>query len=130
MKESEIKDFEKLLENLEKQGWHPMVCDTPVPFYDNDVMTDTDPTHVEPWEPNVTTLVDFDSKWKSLLSANTPIPTDPNDNREIGVYEGGAYSSKGIYRGAFNCRMRTNHYPTFCKVCQHALRDLIDFYTR
>ena len=38
MKESEIKDFEKLLENLEKQGWHPMVCDTPVPFYDNDVM--------------------------------------------------------------------------------------------
>ena len=38
MKESEIKDFEKLLEDLEKQGWHPMVCDTPVPFYDNDVM--------------------------------------------------------------------------------------------
>ena len=38
MKESEIKDFEQLLENLEKQGWHPMVCDTPVPFYDNDVM--------------------------------------------------------------------------------------------
>ena len=38
MKESEIKDFEQLLENLEKQGLHPMVCDTPVPFYDNDVM--------------------------------------------------------------------------------------------
>ncbi len=99
-------------------------------FYDNDVMTDTYPTNVEPWEPNVTTLVDFDSKWRSLLPANTPIPTDPNDNREIGVYEGGAYSSKGIYRGAFNCRMRTNHYPTFCMVCQQALRDLIDFYTK
>jgi len=38
MRQSEIKDFEQLLENLEKQGWHPMVCDTPVPFYDNDVM--------------------------------------------------------------------------------------------
>lgn len=99
-------------------------------FYDNDVMTDTYPTHVEPWEQNVTTLVDFDSKWKKLLPTNTPIPTDPTDNREIGVYEGGAYSSKGIYRGAFNCRMRTNHYPTFCKVCQHALSELIDFYTK
>ena len=99
-------------------------------FYDNDVMTDTYPTHVEPWEQNVTTLVDFDSKWKKLLPTKTPIPTDPTDNREIGVYEGGAYSSKGIYRGAFNCRMRTNHYPTFCKVCQHALSELIDFYTK
>ena len=99
-------------------------------FYDNDVMTDTYPTNVEPWEQNVTTLVDFESKWKNLLPANIPIPTDPTDNREIGVYEGGAYSSKGIYRGAFNCRMRTNHYPTFCKVCQHALSELIDFYTK
>ena len=99
-------------------------------FYDNDVMTDTYPTNVEPWEQNVTTLVDFESKWKNLLPSNTPIPTDPTDNREIGVYEGGAYSSKGIYRGAFNCRMRTNHYPTFCKVCQHALSELIDFYTK
>lgn len=99
-------------------------------FYDNDVMTDTYPTHVEPWEQNVTTLVDFDSKWKKLLPADTPVPTDPTDNREIGVYEGGAYSSRGIYRGAFNCRMRTNHYPTFCKVCQNALSELIDFYTK
>ena len=38
MRQSEIKDFEKLLESLERAGWHPMVCDTPVPFYDNDVM--------------------------------------------------------------------------------------------
>lgn len=100
-------------------------------FYTNDVMTDTYPTGVEPWEPNVTTLVDFDSKWKKLLPKDTPIPTSAEDtDRAIGVYEGGAYSSKGIYRGAFNCRMRTNHYPTFCAVCENALREMIDFYTK
>ncbi len=36
MKASEL-DFEQLLEVLEKDGRRPMVCDTPVPFYDNKV---------------------------------------------------------------------------------------------
>ncbi len=27
-----------MLEDLERQGWEPMVCDSPVPFYDNAVM--------------------------------------------------------------------------------------------
>lgn len=37
MNSVEIKDFEKLMESLEKAGWHPMVCDTPIPFFDNEV---------------------------------------------------------------------------------------------
>ena len=38
MKKSDKKDFQRLLEDLERQGWEPMVCDSPVPFYDNAVM--------------------------------------------------------------------------------------------
>ena len=38
MKKSDKKDFQELLEDLERQGWQPMVCDSPVPFYDNAVM--------------------------------------------------------------------------------------------
>lgn len=38
MKKSDKKDFQRLLEDLERLGWQPMVCDTPVPFYDNEVM--------------------------------------------------------------------------------------------
>ena len=34
----EVTDFEKLFEDLERQGWQPMVCDSPVPYYDNAVM--------------------------------------------------------------------------------------------
>ena len=33
------------------------------------------PHDVEPWEPNLTTLVHFDEKWKDMLPAHTPIPT-------------------------------------------------------
>ncbi len=101
-------------------------------FYDDDVMTDTYPLNIEPWEPNITTLVNFTAKWKDMLPANVPIPTPTSKraNYPIGVYEGGGYSSKGVYRPAFNCRMRTNSYPAFCPVCQRAIRQLIDFYTQ
>ena len=101
-------------------------------FYDDDVMTDTYPTDVEPWEQNVTTLTNFASKWKDLLPAQTPIPTPAADCGlyPIGVFEGAAYSAKGIYRGSYNCRMRTNEYPEFCPICQRAIRRLIDFYTK
>lgn len=100
-------------------------------FYDNDVMTDTYPLDIEPWEQNITTQVHFDSKWKDMLPKGTPNPTPVNQKEKypVGVFEGGGYSAKGIYRPAYNCRMRTNENPEFCPVCQRALRRLIEFYT-
>ena len=100
-------------------------------FYEQDVMSDVYPLTVEPWEANITTLVKFESKWKHLLKSGTPIPTPSKDSKRfpIGVYEGGGYAFKGIYRPADNCRMRTNTYPEFCPVCQAALLKLIKFYT-
>lgn len=100
-------------------------------FYDNGVMTDTYPLDIEPWEQNISTQVDFAAKWKDMLSENTPVPTpaEVSENYPTGVYEGGGYSAKGIFRPAENCRMRTNEYPAFCPVCQRALRRIIEFYT-
>ena len=100
-------------------------------FYDNDVMTDTYPLDIEPWEQNISTQVDFAAKWKDMLSENTPVPTpaEVSENYPTGVYEGGGYSAKGIFRPAENCRMRTNEYPALCPVCQRALRRIIEFYT-
>lgn len=100
-------------------------------FYDYDVMTDTYPLDIEPWEQNISTQVDFAAKWKDMLSENTPVPTpaEVSENYPTGVYEGGGYSAKGIFRPAENCRMRTNEYPAFCPVCQRALRKIIEFYT-
>ena len=31
------KELKEIFEKLEQQGWKPMLCDTPVPFYDNEV---------------------------------------------------------------------------------------------
>lgn len=101
-------------------------------FYDNDVMTDTYPLDIEPWEQNISTCVNFTSKWKDMLTKDTPIPTPTAESKKypVGVYEGGGYSAKGIYRPADNCRMRTNEYPVFCPVCQRDIQRIIDFYTK
>lgn len=93
------------------------------------------PHDVEPWEKNITTMVDFDSKWKSMVKKGTPIPTPLSKKAKevvskIGVFEGAGYSVKGVYRGVQDCRMRINETPDFCPVCKQALTDIIDFYTK
>ena len=83
----------------------------------------------EPWEPNITTLVDFDKKWKDLLPKNTPVPTPLDDKfkEKTVVFEGGGYLSKGIYRPMDNCMMR-NYHP-FCPACQRGITQMINFLT-
>lgn len=106
------------------------------------------PSDTEPWEPNITTLADFGSKWEDMLAKGTPIPTSPaqlpnhkgnlsakdlkklNDaTRKLGVFEGAGNQSKGCYRPAQVCRMRINEVDDFCPVCQRAIRRITDFYT-
>ncbi len=86
---------------------------------------------VEPWEPNITTLINFDKKWKSMVKKTTPIPTPRKDKyaKTIGVYEGGGYMSKGIYSPYIDCRMKTNDAKGFCPVCEAAIRKVIQFYS-
>jgi len=128
----------------------------------------------EPWEPNITTMADFASKWQDMLPAGTVLPngdvveykpdglgsrilnrlrggreasaqagragasrqTRPAARRArrrsiegVGIFEGGGYQSKGVWRGAEDCRMRTNSADAFCPVCQQAITDIINFYT-
>ena len=73
----------------------------------------------EPWEQNITTLFDFESKWKDMLDAG-----------EAKLLEGAGYQSKGVYRGFEDCRMHTNRAEAFCPVCQRAIGRVIEFYTR
>lgn len=89
------------------------------------------PSEVEPWEPNLTTLKDFNVKWKDMIDAKTPVPTPQTRIyiNKVGVFEGAGYSLKGVYRPMQDCRMRTNEYPEFCPVCHRALERLINFYT-
>lgn len=83
----------------------------------------------EPWEPNITTLVDFDSKWADMVEEGVEIPTavtsERTKNYTVGVYEGGGYRSKGIYRPTDVCRMRNNTAERFCPVCERAIERVI-----
>jgi len=72
----------------------------------------------EPWEPNLTTKATTPIKWENLINEG-----------KAGLYEGGGYLKKGVWRGSENCRMRSNEEPDFCAVCQQALIQLINFYT-
>ncbi|MBQ3382341.1 MAG: peptidase M64 [Bacteroidales bacterium] len=106
-------------------------------FYDDG--TDQYDLHTEPWEPNITTLVNFDSKWKNLVEksgivtkADQRLPayrTLVESDYKVGIYEGGGYLSEGIYRPFPTCRMRDNTYPLFCPVCQRAISRMIDYQT-
>lgn len=84
----------------------------------------------EPWEPNLTTLVNFQQKWKHMLPPETPVPTPvaEKDNYKLGAYEGGGYMTKGIYRPSFDCTMKSISYNNFCPVCSDALTRKIESY--
>jgi len=85
----------------------------------------------EPWEPNLTTLVDFNRKWKSMIDKSTPVPTPRKDkfSKTVGVYEGGGYMNKGIYSPYIDCRMKSNVAKGFCPVCEESIRKVIYFHT-
>ncbi|MDD4031872.1 MAG: M64 family metallopeptidase [Bacteroidales bacterium] len=84
---------------------------------------------VEPWEPNITTLVDFNRKWADMLPAGIQIPTpvEAAYNQTVGLFEGGGYVAKGIFRPYDQCRMRSNK-SDFCPVCVRAIEKMIKYY--
>ena len=86
---------------------------------------------IEPWEPNITSLVDFGSKWKDMVEKRTPIPTPriAKYQQKVGAFEGGGYLSKGMYSPMQDCRMNSIDSNDFCPVCTRAIERMIRFYT-
>lgn len=87
--------------------------------------------NLEPSDPNITTLVNFESKWKDMLDENTPVPTPqtPKFKDKVGVFEGAGYMKKGIYRPKQDCLMNHFNCDEFCPVCKRAIIKMIDFYS-
>ncbi len=111
-------------------------------FYDDQYET-MYPADTEPWEPNLTTLVNFGSKWQDMLGGDVAgardevvngvrisVPDGKDLYTKVGVYEGGGYQSKGVYRPTQECRMKINEAPVFCPVCDRAIRRIVDYYTK
>jgi hypothetical protein len=97
-------------------------------YYDSEVSYENYyPMDVEPWEPNITTMVNFNEKWKKLLHPETPVPTPPVQqfSNIVGVFEGGGYVAKGVYRPQINCLMKGNRSRKFCLVCEKSIENMI-----
>ncbi len=105
----------------------------------------------EPWEPNITALLQGENlKWKELVRAGTPLPTpwpqkeyrragDRDRDRYLfsgpyagkaGAFEGANYTPKGYYRSEQNCLMITLSSDRFCAACRRAIDRTLDLYTQ
>ena len=113
-------------------------------YYTSDVAYEPANTKVEPWEFNITALINSDSlKWRDLVAPGTPIPTpwnkveyeqgggnkvllsDPAAGK-VGAYEGANYLSKGMFRPEVNCIMIAG--KEFCQVCKRGINRVLDLY--
>jgi hypothetical protein len=89
------------------------------------------PVTVEPWEPNVTALLDPTAlKWRDLVEPGTPVPTPMSYAGKVGAYEGAGYEARGLYRPEAACIMGSRRVTAFCRVCQRAINRIIDLHTR
>lgn len=71
--------------------------------------------------PNCATSADRTTAfWRRFINPATPVPTTfgagMDSNRTVGMFEGCATRSTGIFRPVDNCRMRGNS-PPFCPAC-------------
>jgi hypothetical protein len=103
-------------------------------YYSSQVAyNDLYPKGMEPWEPNITALLDTARvKWGDLILEGTPVPT-PDDSAHAGVvgaFEGAGYSAKGLYRPCRDCIMFSKKAGPFCPVCRRAIERMIDHYTK
>ncbi|MGE0079339.1 MAG: M64 family metallopeptidase [Bacteroidales bacterium] len=118
-------------------------------YYQSHVAYDPANTSVEPWEFNVTALLDPQNlKWKDLVAEGTPIPTpwskaeyekkDSDKSKvlendpavgKVGAFEGANYLSNGMYRPQVDCTMFSKSLK-FCKVCERSLNKVIDLYCK
>jgi len=68
-----------------------------------------------------------------MLPDGVEIPTQHKAfaKEKLGVYEGGGYESKGVYRPSYNCMMNNFHtIDVFCPVCIKAIKGMIEFNCR
>ncbi len=101
-------------------------------YYTSDVSySDYIDMDYEPIQPNVTTLVNFNKKWKKMIKSGTPVPTPrtPKYDGVLGAFEGGLYSGKGVYSPMQKCKMNALKDP-YCPVCRQTILDMIKYYTK
>ena len=86
----------------------------------------------EPWEPNITAQTKRDRvKWKHHIKPDTPIPT-PDEieyDNVVGLFQGGGYKAKGLYRPTRDSKMHHKGLLPFGPVNEEAIENMIHYFT-
>jgi hypothetical protein len=85
---------------------------------------------VEPWEPNLTIeTARAKIKWGAFIPAEVPVPTpdDPKYDGVVGLFEGGGYKAKGIFRPTRNSKMFHKGEVGFGPVNEAAIEKMIRY---
>jgi hypothetical protein len=121
-------------------------------YFEGEVTYLPPPERVEPWEPNVTALLDPASlKWRDQVTPGTPVPTpwsrpaagtpssgppdagarpsSPYAGR-VGAFEGANYQARGLFRPELDCVMFSRGRDGFCVVCLRSISRIIDLHSR
>ncbi len=106
-------------------------------YYTSAVASDEDamyPPGTEPWEPNLTALLDGtrnSAKWRDLIAPSTPVPTpdEPKYAAVVGAFEGAGYKAKGLFRPQHDCKMFHKGLVEFCAVCSRSLERMVRYYS-
>ena len=79
------------------------------------------------FEVNITSNTDrATTKWRDLIAATTTIPTvSDTPPGVVGLWEGGGYFKRGMFRPQSTCHMRTTGSP-FCAVCARKVQADLD----
>ena len=90
------------------------------------------PQKVEPWEPNITALLDPPAieVARSRGARHADCPRRLSYAGKVGAFEGAAYEARGLYRPEAECIMGSRKTIPFCRVCQRAINRIIDLHTR
>ena len=68
----------------------------------------------------------MDALFAEELAWTRPFLAGQAHGGEVGVFEGGGYRAKGIYRPSTDCIMFTRNLERFCPVCSRAIERVID----
>jgi hypothetical protein len=85
---------------------------------------------VEPWEPNLTIQTERNKiKWGHLIPQGVPLPTpdEPQYDGVVGLFEGGGYKAKGLFRPTRNSKMHRKGEVSFGPVNEAAIEKMIDY---
>ena len=61
-----------------------------------------------------------------MVEPTTPMPT-PNEDKYsqvIGLFEGGGYQQKGIFRPTLDCKMKSLTAEEFCPICKKSILEV------